>query len=125
MKFEIETMRRQPDLAGYVITEFTDAYWESNGLLDFDRNPKVYHERFAAINAPDVIIPQPERYACWDDQQVRVTFYGAHYSAGPLGRRAAHLDYRRHGHRRRVPGGEPWTGSRACAGYAQLPAPAR
>jgi hypothetical protein len=81
MKFQIETMRRQPNLAGYVITEFTDAYWESNGLLDFDRNPKVYYEQFAAINAPDMIIPQPESYACWDDQQVRVTFYGAHYSA--------------------------------------------
>ncbi len=80
MKFEIETMRRQPHLAGYVITEFTDAYWESNGLLDFDRNPKVYHDRFAAINAPDMIIPQTASYACWDDQQVRVTFHGAHYS---------------------------------------------
>lgn len=81
LKFEIETMRRQPTLAGYVITEFTDAYWESNGLLDFNRQPKAYHDRFAAINAPDVIIPQAERYAYWDDQPVRVQVHGAHYSA--------------------------------------------
>jgi hypothetical protein len=81
MKFEIETMRRQPHLAGYVITEFTDAYWESNGLLDFDRNPKVYHDRFATINTLDMIVPQAASYACWDDHELAVTFHTAHYSA--------------------------------------------
>ena len=50
-------MRRQPGTAGYVITELTDIYWESNGLLDFDRNPKVYHADFACINSPDVVRP--------------------------------------------------------------------
>ncbi|GAC1644597.1 MAG: hypothetical protein NVS4B8_15400 [Herpetosiphon sp.] len=79
MKYEIETMRRQPALAGYVITELTDAYWEANGLLDFMRNPKAYHERFAAINSPDVIIPYVDRYAFWDDQSARVRFIGSHY----------------------------------------------
>ena len=58
MKFEIEAMRRQPNLAGYVVTELADIYWESNGLLDFLRNPKVYHDVFATINSPDMIIPQ-------------------------------------------------------------------
>ncbi len=81
LKFEIETMRRQPTLAGYVITEFTDAYWESNGLIDFNRQPKAFHDRFATINAPDVIIPQPQRYAAWDDQMVQVRLHAAHYSA--------------------------------------------
>src|SRR4051795_10913537 len=31
LKYEIETMRRRPEIAGYVITEFTDCHWESNG----------------------------------------------------------------------------------------------
>ena len=81
LKFEIETMRRQQALAGYVITEFTDAYWEANGLLDFVRRPKVYHDRFAWVNAADVLIPAVDRYAYWDDQPVVVAFHGAHYSA--------------------------------------------
>lgn len=81
MKFELEIMRRLPTLAGYVITEFTDAYWESNGLLDFNRAPKAYHNEFAMINAPDVLIPELPRYATWDDQPVAVRLYGAHYSA--------------------------------------------
>lgn len=80
MKFEIEAIRRQPTLAGYVITEFTDAYWESNGLLDFARNPKVYYDHFAAINSPDVVVPQVEHYATWDDRPVRVRVSVAHYS---------------------------------------------
>ncbi|MCW5850670.1 MAG: hypothetical protein KIT87_11400 [Anaerolineae bacterium] len=80
MKYEIEAMRRQPGLAGYVITEFTDAYWESNGLLDFYRGPKVYHDRFNQINALDVVIPQTDRYAAWDDTDLAVRLHLSHYS---------------------------------------------
>jgi hypothetical protein len=81
MKFEIETMRRLANLKGYVITEFTDAYWESNGLLDFYRVPKAYHNHFAMINAPDVLIPQLRRHAFWDDEKAIVRLFGSHFSA--------------------------------------------
>src|SRR5262249_40161719 len=81
MKYEIETMRRQARLSGYVITEFTDIYWESNGLLDFHRCPKAYHAQFSMINTEDVIIPQLDTYAYSDDDQIQVRLYGAHYSA--------------------------------------------
>ena len=50
MKYEIEAMRRKPNLAGYVITELHDCHWESNGLLDMRRNPRVFHELFHIIN---------------------------------------------------------------------------
>lgn len=80
VKFEIETMRRHAGLEGYVLTELTDIYWESNGVLDFDRCPKVFHDVFPSINAPDVIVPEPERYAYWDDENVKVCLYGSHYS---------------------------------------------
>lgn len=80
LKFEIETMRRQPHLAGYVITELADIYWESNGLLDFLRNPKVFHDQFRFINAPDMLIPHLSHYAYWDDQTVKTHLYAAHYS---------------------------------------------
>jgi hypothetical protein len=80
MKFEIEAMRRHASLAGYVITEFTDAYWESNGLLDFVRNPKAYHDHFASINSPDMVVPCPTRYAFWDDQEANVQLFVSHYS---------------------------------------------
>ena len=82
MKFEIEVLRRQEAVAGYVLTELTDAYWESNGLLDFDRNPKVYHGCFAPLNAPNMLVPQTERYAYWDDQKFVVRPHLVRYTRG-------------------------------------------
>ncbi|MCX7300000.1 MAG: hypothetical protein NTX73_06415 [Rhodobacterales bacterium] len=63
LKYEIEVMRRHPSIMGYVITEFTDVHWESNGLLDMNRNPRVFHDRFHSINADTVIVPTIDRYA--------------------------------------------------------------
>ena len=63
LKYEIEVMRAHPSIMGYVITEFTDVHWESNGLLDMNRNPRVFHDRFSAINADVVIVPKIGRYA--------------------------------------------------------------
>ncbi len=80
MKLEIEAMRRLPSIAGYVITEFTDAYWESNGLLDFARNPKVYHDVFRHINSPDVVVAFPTRYTYWSGENMRVKITASHYS---------------------------------------------
>ena len=45
LKYQIEVMRAYPSIMGYVITEFTDVHWESNGLLDMNRNPRVFHDR--------------------------------------------------------------------------------
>ncbi|MDQ5851626.1 MAG: hypothetical protein M3380_06035, partial [Chloroflexota bacterium] len=80
MKLEIEAMRRQPTLAGYVVTEFTDAYWESNGLLDFARNPKVYHDSFKMFNSPDVIVPVPRYRAYWAGARAGIKVHVSHFS---------------------------------------------
>ncbi len=63
LKYQIEAMRSHPEIMGYVITEFTDVHWESNGLLDMNRNPRVFHDRFADINAEVVIVPRAARYS--------------------------------------------------------------
>jgi hypothetical protein len=81
MKFEIEAMRRQPTIMGYVITEFTDCYWECNGLLDFDRRPKAYHDQLRAFNTEDVLAPELRRPALVDGQMMELRVHGAHYSA--------------------------------------------
>jgi hypothetical protein len=83
LKYEIEVMRRQPALAGYVITEFTDTHWESNGLLDMRRNPRVFHDIFARINADTVIVPRWERLSYWSGETMVVELTLSHGS-GPL-----------------------------------------
>src|SRR6185436_15710089 len=56
LRYEIAELRRHASISGYVITELSDIYWEANGLLDLARRPKVFHDRFAAINAPTVVV---------------------------------------------------------------------
>ncbi|MBL8132200.1 MAG: hypothetical protein JNL42_10115 [Anaerolineae bacterium] len=81
LKHEIEAMRRLNSLQGYVITELSDIYWESNGLLDFARGAKAFHQRLGEFNAEDVIVPKLDRYAYWDDETVRLRLFASHYSA--------------------------------------------
>jgi hypothetical protein len=61
LKYQIELMRQRPELAGYVITAFTDTHWESNGLLDMCRNKRAFHDIFHTINADVVIVPRWQR----------------------------------------------------------------
>lgn len=84
LKYQIEVMRRHPAIAGYVITEFTDVFWECNGLLDMRRRPKVYHDLLARINADDVIIPCWQRLAYWGGETCHVDLFVSHYSAAAL-----------------------------------------
>ncbi len=63
LKHEIEVMRRHPAIAGYVITEFTDVHWEGNGLLDMERNPRVFAPAMPKVNADIVISPGLARHA--------------------------------------------------------------
>ncbi len=81
MKFEIEAMRRQSGIMGYVITEFTDCYWEGNGLLDFDRRPKAYHAALRQFNAEDVLAPQQRQYAAWAGEELDLRVFGSRFTA--------------------------------------------
>jgi hypothetical protein len=80
LKFEIEDMRAHPSIQGYVVTELTDVHWESNGLLDMYRNPKVCTPVLHKFNADDVLIPIWERltYTSGENCSLRMLF--SHYS---------------------------------------------
>jgi hypothetical protein len=83
LKYQIEVMRRKPNLAGYVITELHDCHWESNGLLDMKRNPRVFHELFHIINSDTVIVPRWQRLSYWSGETASVEVTVAH-GAGPV-----------------------------------------
>ncbi len=67
----IEQMRLHDGVAGYVITEFTDIEWEFNGILDYRREPKVFHDEFAAVNAPISVVADVD-HATWGGESVPV-----------------------------------------------------
>lgn len=80
LKWEIEEIRLQQPIQGYVITEFTDINWECNGLLDMWRNLKIYADELADIQQQDALIPRPQRFTYWNDEPVKLDLWLSHYS---------------------------------------------
>ena len=80
LKFEIENMRAHPSIQGYVITEFTDVHWESNGLLDMYRNPKIHYSLLHKFNADDVLIPLWEQLTFSSGETCAMNILFSHYS---------------------------------------------
>lgn len=78
---QIGEMRSHRTIAGYVVTELSDANWEANGVLDPDRRPKVYHDRFAEINSPDVIWALPERRDLMSEGELCAPLFISSYAA--------------------------------------------
>jgi hypothetical protein len=92
LKYQIEQMRRHPTIVGYIITEFTDVHWESNGLLDMCRNPKSFYDVIGQVNCPDAIVPTDwERIAFWEGERCEVKLALSHFSSADL--RDARLEW--------------------------------
>ena len=70
LKYQIEKLRSRASIQGYVITELTDIYWESNGLMDMERNLRAFHEPFADVNADIVIVPGFRRWGYWSGESL-------------------------------------------------------
>ncbi|WP_136601598.1 glycoside hydrolase family 2 protein [Salinigranum halophilum] len=65
LKDQIEELRRRDEVAGYVVTEWTDLEWEFNGILDYLREEKVFHDRFVEINDALCVTAEPESHVGW------------------------------------------------------------
>jgi len=92
LKYQIESLRRHPQITGYVITELTDVHWEANGLLDLQRRPKAFHHQLNQINADTVILPAWERTAYSAGETACIRISVAH--AGVRSLRGARLAWR-------------------------------
>jgi glycosyl hydrolase family 2 len=63
LKRQIETLRWERAISGYVITELNDVQWESNGLMDVRNHPRTFAGRLAELQQPWLIIAQTARTA--------------------------------------------------------------
>ena len=61
LKRQIETLRWERPISGYVITELNDVQWESNGLMDVRNHPRAFAERLANLQGPWLIIARASR----------------------------------------------------------------
>jgi hypothetical protein len=80
LQYEIGSLRMHPQIQGYVITEFTDTDWESNGLMDMWRHPKVFAARLAAINQDDSLVLRAHERNFYSGAEVKADAYFSHYS---------------------------------------------
>jgi Glycosyl hydrolases family 2, sugar binding domain/Glycosyl hydrolases family 2/Glycosyl hydrolases family 2, TIM barrel domain len=92
LKYEIEQMRIQPSIQGYVITEFTDINWESNGLLDMWRNPKAYARELSEIQQPDAVVLDLGKRNYLAGEIIDLPRVLSHYSSAEL--RGATMEWR-------------------------------
>lgn len=75
LAYQIGQLRRHPEIAGYVITQLTDTFWEANGLLDVGGRPKSATRRFIDLNGPEAIFAHLDRWDYWDDECLSVDVY--------------------------------------------------
>ncbi|MBN1300186.1 MAG: hypothetical protein JW995_03135 [Melioribacteraceae bacterium] len=80
LKYEIEEIRLHSELQGYVITEFTDINWESNGILDMWRNYKANSTVLKTVQKDDLIIARPDKYNYWTGEEIKIDLYFSHFS---------------------------------------------
>ncbi len=84
LKYEIESLRSHADIQGYVITEFTDINWESNGLFDMWRHPKVSASTLGPLQADDLIVARIPKSNFVSGEHVHADLFFSHYSAASL-----------------------------------------
>lgn len=69
----VEQMRVHKGISGYIITEFSDIEWEFNGILDYCREEKSFHDEFAAVNSELLVAVTPEEHVVWGGDHIDVT----------------------------------------------------
>jgi len=84
LKYEIESLRAQSPIQGYIITEFTDINWESNGLLDMWRHSKIFAEALGKLQQDDLVLARADQRNFTSGEKATVDIYFSHYSEDSL-----------------------------------------
>jgi len=80
----IEEMRTRDDVAGYVITEFSDIEWEFNGILDYLRERKSFADEFARLNSDLLVSVDPASHVVAPGESVPVDVHVVNDTGAPL-----------------------------------------
>ena len=84
LKYEIESLRSHPEIQGYVVTEFTDINWESNGLLDVWRRPKSFGAKLPRLQSDDLIVARIPKRNFTAGEHAHASLFFSHYGSEPL-----------------------------------------
>jgi hypothetical protein len=87
LKYQIETLRWERAISGYVITELNDVQWESNGLMDVCNRPRAFAEQLANLQRPWLVIARAPRTAIRPGERLEVVVRLAGAAPPPPGAR--------------------------------------
>ena len=78
LKSQIEALRWEPAISGYVITELNDVQWEANGLMDARNNLRRFASGVAALQTPWLVLARTPRtaIACGERFEVELRLVG-------------------------------------------------
>ena len=85
LKHQIETLRWERPICGYVITELNDTQWESNGLMDVRNHPRAFADRLANLQRPWLVIARAPRTAIRVGESLEVSVRLAGAEGTPSG----------------------------------------
>lgn len=80
LKFQIESIRMEQNITGYVITELSDIAWEANGLLDYNRMPKWFYPYLRFLNCEVLPILSDHRSLLLEGEEYRSKIFVANGS---------------------------------------------
>jgi len=80
LKHEIESIRMEQSIQGYVITGITDVHWEVNGLLDMWRNEKVHAKEMSLLQTSDLVMCRMKSCNYFSGEAISVEPLISHYS---------------------------------------------
>ena len=89
LKRQIETLRWERQISGYVITELNDVQWELNGLMDVRNHARAFAGKLAELQRPWLVIAQAARTAVRVGERFEVSVRLAGAAAPPDGARLA------------------------------------
>lgn len=84
LKYQIESIRLRSEISGYVITEFSDIAWEANGLLDYNRMPKMFYSKLRFLNKEILPIIKDHKSIIQDGERYCAEIYVANNSQKDL-----------------------------------------
>ncbi|MEN3009303.1 glycoside hydrolase family 2 TIM barrel-domain containing protein [Pseudothermotoga sp.] len=84
LKFQIEHIRLEQNITGYVITELSDIAWEANGLLDYNRMPKWFYPYLRFLNHEIIPILLNHRSLLLEGEEYKAKIFIANGSTRKL-----------------------------------------
>jgi len=88
VKSLIEEMRKREAINGYVVTEFTDIEWETNGWLDYTRSLKAGFEHASDFNGELIVMVDKENRNLWSGEEqcwdIVISNHGLHEMKGTV-----------------------------------------